>query len=102
MSLTIYPAIDLKGGQVVRLAQGEMASATVYADDPAGQAARFAAAGADHLHVVDLDGAFAGRAVHAEAVEAIVKAFPARSSSAAASAHGRRSTPGWRSASTAW
>ena len=78
MSLTIYPAIDLKGGQVVRLSQGEMASATVYADDPAGQAARFAAAGADHLHVVDLDGAFAGRAIHAEAVEGIVKAFPGK------------------------
>ena len=78
MSLIIFPAIDLKGGQVVRLAEGDMARATVYGDDPAAQATLFAEAGADHLHVVDLDGAFAGRAVNAAAVEAIVAAFPGR------------------------
>ncbi|HET8611272.1 MAG TPA: 1-(5-phosphoribosyl)-5-[(5-phosphoribosylamino)methylideneamino]imidazole-4-carboxamide isomerase [Sphingomonas sp.] len=76
--LIIFPAIDLKGGQVVRLAEGDMGRATVYGDDPAAQARAFADAGADHLHVVDLDGAFAGRAVNAGAVEAIVSAFPGR------------------------
>ncbi len=78
MSLTVWPAIDLSGGQVVRLAQGDMERATVYGDDPAAQARAFAGDGADHLHVVDLDGAFAGRAVNADAVEAIVKAFPGK------------------------
>lgn len=78
MSLIIFPAIDLKGGQVVRLAQGDMDRATVYGDDPAAQAQRFAAAGADHLHVVDLDGSFAGHAVNAGAVESVVRAFPGR------------------------
>lgn len=78
MALTIYPAIDLKGGQVVRLAEGDMARATVYADDPAGQAGRFAAAGATALHVVDLDGAFAGESRNGAAVRAIVEAFPGR------------------------
>ena len=60
MSLIVFPAIDLKGGQVVRLAEGDMDRATVYGDDPAAQAMLFAEAGAEHLHVVDLDGAFAG------------------------------------------
>lgn len=76
MSLIVFPAIDLKRGQVVRLAEGDMDRATVYGDDPAAQATLFADAGAMHLHVVDLDGAFAGAAVNAEAVEAIVAAFP--------------------------
>jgi phosphoribosylformimino-5-aminoimidazole carboxamide ribotide isomerase len=76
MSLIVFPAIDLKGGQVVRLAEGDMARATVYGDDPAAQALQFAAAGAEFLHVVDLDGAFAGEAVNASAVESIVSAFP--------------------------
>lgn len=74
--MIIFPAIDLKGGQVVRLSEGEMDSATVYADDPAAQAVQFAQAGAQYLHVVDLDGAFAGKPENAEAVEAIVAAFP--------------------------
>jgi len=78
MSLTIYPAIDLKGGKVVRLAEGDMNRATVYGDDPAAQARAFAEAGADHLHVVDLDGAFAGRSVNGDIVRAIVKAFPGK------------------------
>lgn len=76
MSLIVFPAIDLKGGQVVRLAEGDMDRATVYGDDPAAQALLFAQAGAGHLHVVDLDGAFAGQAVNAAAVESIVRAFP--------------------------
>jgi phosphoribosylformimino-5-aminoimidazole carboxamide ribotide isomerase len=74
--MIVFPAIDLKGGQVVRLAAGDMARATVYGDDPAAQALAFAEAGAQHLHVVDLDGSFAGRAENREAVEAIVAAFP--------------------------
>jgi phosphoribosylformimino-5-aminoimidazole carboxamide ribotide isomerase len=78
MALIIWPAIDLKAGQVVRLAEGDMARATVYGDDPAAQARAFAEQGATHLHVVDLDGAFAGEAVNAEAVEAIVAAFPGK------------------------
>jgi phosphoribosylformimino-5-aminoimidazole carboxamide ribotide isomerase len=76
MSLIVFPAIDLKGGQVVRLAEGDMDRATVYGDDPAAQALLFAVAGAEYLHVVDLDGAFAGEAVNAGAVEAVVSAFP--------------------------
>ena len=74
--LTIFPAIDLKAGQVVRLAEGDMDRATVYGDDPVRQALDFAAAGADWLHVVDLEGAFAGTSVNGAAVEAIVAAFP--------------------------
>lgn len=78
MSFTIYPAIDLKAGQVVRLAEGNMNRATVYAQDPAAQAQAFADAGAGWLHVVDLDGAFAGEARNAHAVEAILAATPAK------------------------
>ncbi len=69
---TIYPAIDLKAGNVVRLAEGDMARATIYAADPAAQAQAFVAAGAQWLHVVDLDGAFAGEMRNAAAVEAIL------------------------------
>lgn len=77
-ALTIFPAIDLKGGDVVRLAEGDMARATVYGDDPAAQARIFAEAGASHLHVVDLDGAFAGESRNGAAVEAIIAAFPGK------------------------
>ncbi|MDR6787526.1 phosphoribosylformimino-5-aminoimidazole carboxamide ribotide isomerase [Sphingomonas sp. BE138] len=77
-SLIVFPAIDLKRGQVVRLAEGDMDRATVYGDDPAAQARAFADAGATHLHVVDLDGAFAGESVNGEAVRGIVAAFPGR------------------------
>ena len=76
MTLIVFPAIDLKAGQVVRLAEGDMARATVYGDDPAAQALLFADAGAQHLHVVDLDGAFAGKSVNGDAVRGIVRAFP--------------------------
>jgi tRNA-dihydrouridine synthase len=78
MSITIYPAIDLKGGKVVRLAEGDMDRATIYGDDPVAQARAFAECGADHLHVVDLDGAFAGESVNGDVVRAIVAAFPGR------------------------
>lgn len=71
---TLFPAIDLKGGRVVRLRRGDMADATVYSDAPADQARHFAALGFSWLHVVDLDGAFAGRPANAEAVRAILAA----------------------------
>ncbi len=74
--MIVFPAIDLKAGQVVRLAEGDMARATVYGDDPAHQARLFAEAGSQYLHVVDLDGAFAGAARNRAAVEAILEAFP--------------------------
>ncbi|HWJ70230.1 MAG TPA: 1-(5-phosphoribosyl)-5-[(5-phosphoribosylamino)methylideneamino]imidazole-4-carboxamide isomerase [Sphingobium sp.] len=72
----VFPAIDLKSGQVVRLAEGDMDRATVYGDDPAAQAVLFAEQGSDFLHVVDLDGSFAGHAVNGAAVASIIAAFP--------------------------
>lgn len=72
--MILYPAIDLKDGQCVRLLRGEMEAATVFGDDPAAQARAFAAAGCEWLHLVDLNGAFAGRPVNAAAVEAILSA----------------------------
>ena len=69
--MILYPAIDLKDGVCVRLLRGEMASATVFSSDPADQARQFAEAGFSWLHVVDLNGAFAGRSVNGEAVKAI-------------------------------
>jgi phosphoribosylformimino-5-aminoimidazole carboxamide ribotide isomerase len=72
--MIFFPAIDLKDGQCVRLLRGDMAQATVFGDDPAAQAAAFAAAGAEWLHVVDLDGAFAGHPVNGDAVAAILAA----------------------------
>nr|WP_314072903.1 1-(5-phosphoribosyl)-5-[(5-phosphoribosylamino)methylideneamino]imidazole-4-carboxamide isomerase [uncultured Roseococcus sp.] len=71
---TLYPAIDLKQGHVVRLKRGDMAQATVYAEDPGEQARAFAAQGFRWLHVVDLDGAFAGQPANAEAVARILAA----------------------------
>ena len=71
--MILFPAIDLKNGQCVRLEQGDMARATVFNLDPAAQAASFAAQGFEYLHVVDLDGAFAGKPVNAQAVEAMLK-----------------------------
>ena len=84
--MIVFPAIDLKNGEVVRLAEGVMDRATVYGDDPAAQARLFAEAGASHLHVVDLDGSFAGSAQNREAVESIVAAFPGKVQRAAGSA----------------
>ncbi len=72
--MILYPAIDLKEGKCVRLLRGRMAAATVYNDDPAAQARDFAAAGCQWLHIVDLDGAFAGRPVNEEAVRTILGA----------------------------
>lgn len=69
--MILFPAIDLKGGRCVRLQRGEMASATVFNDDPAAQARLFAAAGFSWLHCVDLDGAFEGQSVNAAAIRAI-------------------------------
>jgi phosphoribosylformimino-5-aminoimidazole carboxamide ribotide isomerase len=70
----LYPAIDLKGGQCVRLVQGDMTRATVFNADPAAQARDFAAAGCRWLHLVDLDGALAGKPMNAAAVDAILAA----------------------------
>jgi phosphoribosylformimino-5-aminoimidazole carboxamide ribotide isomerase len=72
--MILFPAIDLKDGRCVRLRQGDMAQATVFNDDPAAQAADFAGSGFAWLHIVDLDGAFAGRPANAAAVEAILRA----------------------------
>jgi phosphoribosylformimino-5-aminoimidazole carboxamide ribotide isomerase len=77
-SLILFPAIDLKGGQCVRLVKGEMERATVYNDDPAAQARAFQEIGFPWLHVVDLDGAFAGEARNESAVTAILAAVGGR------------------------
>jgi phosphoribosylformimino-5-aminoimidazole carboxamide ribotide isomerase len=74
----IFPAIDLKQGRCVRLEQGDMDRATVFNEDPADQARSFCEQGFSHLHIIDLDGAFAGEPVNRAAVEAIVKATPAK------------------------
>ncbi|MEP5732230.1 MAG: 1-(5-phosphoribosyl)-5-[(5-phosphoribosylamino)methylideneamino]imidazole-4-carboxamide isomerase [Sulfitobacter sp.] len=71
--MILYPAIDLKDGQAVRLVHGDMAQSTVFHDDPAAQARNFVEAGCTWLHLVDLNGAFAGEPVNAAPVEAILK-----------------------------
>ena len=73
--MVILPAIDLKGGKCVRLRQGRADDVTVYGDDPAAQAKGWADQGGRELHVVDLDGAFAGTPQHAEVIARIIKAF---------------------------
>ncbi|WP_026606972.1 1-(5-phosphoribosyl)-5-[(5-phosphoribosylamino)methylideneamino]imidazole-4-carboxamide isomerase [Methylocapsa acidiphila] len=70
--MILFPAIDLKDGRCVRLVQGDMAKATVFNDDPAAQAQAFEAQGFEYLHIVDLDGAFAGKPMNARAVESIL------------------------------
>lgn len=72
--MILYPAIDLKDGQCVRLLRGDMDKATVFNDDAGAQAAKFVAGGCQWLHVVDLNGAFAGRPVNGDAVDAILAA----------------------------
>ncbi len=72
--MILYPAIDLKDGHCVRLLKGDMEKATIFGDDPAAQARQFVEAGCEWLHLVDLNGAFAGRPVNAQAVEAILAA----------------------------
>ncbi|ABI63129.1 1-(5-phosphoribosyl)-5-[(5-phosphoribosylamino)methylideneamino]imidazole-4-carboxamide isomerase [Granulibacter bethesdensis] len=74
MRFTLYPAIDLKDGQCVRLRRGEMEDATIYGNDPAVRARQWQDAGFAWLHVVDLNGAFAGRSENAEAITAILGA----------------------------
>ncbi len=71
--MILFPAIDLKEGLAVRLEQGDMARATIFHRDPAVQAQAFAQQGFEYLHVVDLDGAFAGKPVNAAAVERILE-----------------------------
>ena len=73
--MILYPAIDLKDGQCVRLLRGEMEAATVFNDDPAAQARAFQDAGCEWIHLVDLNGAFAGEPVNGAAVEAILSAI---------------------------
>src|SRR5690242_11357355 len=73
--MILFPAIDLKNGEAVRLEQGDMARATVFHRDSAAQAKVFEAQGFEYLHVVDLDGAFAGRPMNAQAVERILGAI---------------------------
>jgi phosphoribosylformimino-5-aminoimidazole carboxamide ribotide isomerase len=72
-AVIIFPAIDLKEGQAVRLQQGDMARATVFNPDPAAQAKTFEDQGFEYLHIVDLDGAFAGKTINGEAVDNILK-----------------------------
>ena len=99
-SVILYPAIDLKAGQCVRLKLGDMAQATVFNDDPAAQAAAFEAQGFSYLHVVDLDGAFAGKPMNAQAVDGILaRCQHAGAAWAAASATSPRWKPGWPRAS---
>ena len=74
--MILYPAIDLKDGNAVRLVHGDMDQTTVFNEDPAAQAKEFVAAGCQWLHLVDLNGAFAGEPVNAAPVEAILKACP--------------------------
>ncbi len=74
--MLIYPAIDMKDGRCVRLLQGRAEDATVYGDDPAAMAVKWAEAGAKRLHVVDLDGAFTGESRNVEAVSRIREAVP--------------------------
>ncbi|MET0378653.1 MAG: 1-(5-phosphoribosyl)-5-[(5-phosphoribosylamino)methylideneamino]imidazole-4-carboxamide isomerase [Spongiibacteraceae bacterium] len=74
--MLIIPAIDLKDGQCVRLRRGVMEDSTVYGSDPVAMATRWIEAGARRLHLVDLNGAFAGKPVNGDAVKAIAKAFP--------------------------
>lgn len=74
--MLIIPAIDLKDGQCVRLRQGRMDDATVFSDDPVATAAHWVAQGARRLHLVDLNGAFAGKPVNGDAVRAIARAHP--------------------------
>jgi len=73
--MILFPAIDLKEGLAVRLEQGDMARATVFHRDPAAQARAFESQGFDYLHMVDLDGAFAGKPVNQAAVERILEAI---------------------------
>src|SRR3990172_4276233 len=76
MSLLVIPAIDIKDGKCVRLRQGRMNDETIFSDDPVAMAKRWVEAGARRLHIVDLNGAVAGKPVNAAAIQAILSAFP--------------------------
>ncbi|OGI51040.1 MAG: 1-(5-phosphoribosyl)-5-[(5-phosphoribosylamino)methylideneamino]imidazole-4-carboxamide isomerase [Candidatus Muproteobacteria bacterium RIFCSPLOWO2_01_FULL_60_18] len=76
MSLLVIPAIDIKDGKCVRLRQGRMNDETIFSDDPVAMAKRWVEAGARRLHIVDLNGAMAGKPVNAAAIQAILSAFP--------------------------
>jgi phosphoribosylformimino-5-aminoimidazole carboxamide ribotide isomerase len=73
--MILFPAIDLKGGQCVRLRQGDMARATIFSDNPATQARAFETAGFEWLHLIDLNGAFAGHSANGPAIRAILQAI---------------------------
>ncbi|MFC0284491.1 1-(5-phosphoribosyl)-5-[(5-phosphoribosylamino)methylideneamino]imidazole-4-carboxamide isomerase [Camelimonas abortus] len=96
-TVILFPAIDLKEGQCVRLVHGDMNRATVFNDDPAAQAKTFRAQGFSWLHIVDLDGAFAGHPVNARAVEAILASVPDTSVQLGGGIRDMRTVEGWLS-----
>jgi phosphoribosyl isomerase A len=91
--LTLYPAVDIRGGRAVRLTQGRADAETVYDADPVAAAARFAAAGAEWLHVVDLDAAFTGEPRNRHLIEAIVAATGCKVQASGGSGRSRTSRP---------
>lgn len=93
--MILFPAIDLKEGQCVRLVHGDMNQATVFNDDPGAQAKAFRSQGFDWLHIVDLDGAFAGHPVNADAVEAILSQSPGMSVQLGGGIRDMRTVEGW-------
>ncbi len=95
--MILFPAIDLKEGQCVRLVHGDMKQATVFNDNPGAQAEAFRAQGFDWLHIVDLDGAFAGRPVNADAVESILARAPGMSVQLGGGIRDMRTVDGWLS-----
>ena len=100
--MILFPAIDLKEGLAVRLEQGDMARATIFHRDPAAQARAFEMQGFEYLHVVDLDGAFAGKPVNAAAVERILETVGhAGAARRRHPRHGDGRGAGWQRASTA-
>lgn len=99
--MILFPAIDLKDGQCVRLKLGDMRQATVYNDDPAAQARAFADLGFPWLHVVDLNGAFEGRSVNGSAVRAILAAVPAMKMQLGGGIRDMAAIDGWLAAGVA-
>jgi phosphoribosylformimino-5-aminoimidazole carboxamide ribotide isomerase len=91
----LFPAIDLKSGQCVRLIHGDMAQATVFNDDPAAQALVFESQGFEYLHVVDLDGAFAGKPMNAAAVDAVLAALTGMQVQLGGGIRDMRTIDGW-------
>lgn len=93
--MILFPAIDLKEGRCVRLLHGDMNQVTVFNDDPAAQAAEFATQGFTWLHMVDLDGAFAGRPMNAKAVEAVLARVPDMAIQLGGGIRDMRTVEGW-------